>query len=439
MGWLRNLLGTTKRSYEAATPSMSRFDAGRKRFSSYGPETVAAGPSIRSRARHAAENNSLTAAAIGAWCDSVIGPGIRPTSQHPDPETRATLDAYFQRWARHADASARGDYYAIQSQVARAERIDGESLLLWRGDKLLHLPPEQLADIATDQIVAGVELGDDGQAVAYHIHPQRPDAMNAAYHPPIRVPADQVIHVMEPRGPGQVRGVSSLAPVLLTLASLDGLEDSLLMQNRMAALLSVIVTDELQQDGKDPLADGEGLAPGEIIKLPGNLKITTISPQQSQQSGEFLKHMTRRVAAGVGVPDWLISADVGQANYSSLRAALVAYRQRIERFQFQILAPQMLDPVWRRVATMAALEHNIPIDDDLFSVEHIPPAQPWVDPMKDANASIQMLKHGLASRRQIVSALGYSVEELDAEIQADREREAALGLTFGAPKKESEA
>ncbi|MTH36542.1 hypothetical protein GL279_18305 [Paracoccus limosus] len=118
-------------------------------------------------------------------------------------------------------------------------------------------------------------------------------------------------------------------------------------------------------------------------------------------------------------------------NYSSLRAALVSFRQRIERYQYQTLVPQFLDPVWRRVMTMAALDLGIEITDDLFSVEWIAPAQPWVDPAKDADATIAQMNAGLMSRRQAVASLGYSVEQLDAEIAADRKREGALGLSFG--------
>lgn len=90
------------RSYEAASPARSRFNAGANRFSGYGPETAAASPNIRSRARHAGENNALVVAAVNAWIDSAIGPGIRPVSQHPDPETRFKLDAAFALWARNA-------------------------------------------------------------------------------------------------------------------------------------------------------------------------------------------------------------------------------------------------------------------------------------------------------------------------------------------------
>ncbi|WP_294929267.1 phage portal protein [uncultured Paracoccus sp.] len=418
------------RSYDAATPARTRFNGGANRFSSYGPETVAAAPSIRSRARHAAENNSLAVSAIAAWIDATIGAGIIPTSQHPDPETRALLDAYFLKWARRADASGRGDYWSLQAAVVKSQRIGGEAFLLWRGDKLLHLPPEQLADLTTDTIAAGVELNDDGAAVAYHVHPIRPDALQATYAPPIRIDASDMLHIFEPAGPGAVRGVSPLAPVLLLLAELDGAEDALLTQTKTAALLSVILTNQNDMTGEDPLQDGQGLEPGAVLRLPGNWNVSTVAPQQSQQAGEFLRHLTHRIAAGVGVPVWLVTSDVSQANYSSLRAALVAFRQRVERYQFQTLAPQFLDHVWRRVATMAALEHGLTIDDDLFAVEHIPPAQPWVDPQKDARATIEQMEAGLMSRRQAVAALGYSVEKLDAEIAADRARESALGLSF---------
>lgn len=312
----------------------------------------------------------------------------------------------------------------------KSQRIDGEAFLMWRGDKLLHLPPEQLADLTTDTIAAGVELSDDGAAIAYHVHPVRPDTMQATYAPPVRIDASSMLHVFESAGPGAVRGVSPLAPIPLLLSELDGAEDALLTQTKIAALLSVILTNQNDMAGEDPLQDGQGLEPGAVLRLPGNWSVNTVAPQQSQQAEAFLRHLTHHIAAGVGVSVWLVTSNVSQVNYSSLRAALVAFRQRVERYQFQTLAPQFLDPVWRRVATMAALEHGLRIDDDFFAVEHIPPAQPWVDPQKDARATIEQMEAGLMSRRQAVAALGYSIEKLDLEIAIDRARESALGLSF---------
>jgi capsid protein len=69
--------------------------------------------------------------------------------------------------------------------------------------------------------------------------------------------------------------------------------------------------------------------------------------------------------------------------------------------------------------------------EDLFAVEFITPAKPWVDPQKDASAEELALRLGLKSRRQAVAEQGWDIEALDAEIAADRARETALGLKFG--------
>ncbi len=247
------------RRYDAASPARTRFNAGASRFSSYGPETAAANSTIRSRARHATENNSMAAAAVSAWTDAAVGAGIMPISQHADPKTRALLDSYFERWARHADASGRTDFWGLQAAVVRSERIDGDSMLIWRGDKLLHLPPEQIADWTTDTAVSGVELDDDGRAKGYWIHPGRPDGVNSQYAPPVFVDAADALHIFRASGPGQVRGVSALAPVLLTLNELDGTEDALILQTKIAAMLSVILTNEGEMSADDPLEDGQSL------------------------------------------------------------------------------------------------------------------------------------------------------------------------------------
>lgn len=428
------------RSYDAATGMPRRFAGASNRFGSYAPEASAARGSIQSRARAAAANNPLAASAISAWATATVGAGILATAQHPDPEIRAALDAAFARWTKRADVTGRTDWSGLQAAAVRAELIDGEGFLLWAGDQLRQIPAEQVAmDLSSNlsggrAIVNGVEIDASGAPVAYHIHPQNPADTFAGYSAPVRIEAAEVIHLARLPGPGALRGVSALAPVLLRLAEMDGLEDAILTNAKVSALLSVLLTNENAiADGDDPLADGQTLEPGAILRLPGGWKVSTTAPQQAQQLQEHLQHLVRVIASGVGVPAHLVDGNLAQANYSSLRAALVSFRQRIEQYQFHTLAPQLLDPAWRRVVTAAVLtgEVNAPLDDALFAVEWIPPAQPWVDPLKDAEATIAMMGAGLMSRRQAVAALGYSIEALDAEIAADRKREVSFNLTFG--------
>jgi len=173
--------------------------------------------------------------------------------------------------------------------------------------------------------------------------------------------------------------------------------------------------------------------------LPPGWDIRFSTPQQMAQSIEFAALSIRTIAAGLQIPEFLLSGDMRGANYSSMRSALVQFRMHSEAIQHLVLVPQFLLPVWKRWLTLAVLSGELDFADfeenqaDYFAVEFYPPTMPWVDPAKDADATATMIAAGLKSRRQAVAELGYSVEALDAEIAADRDRENTLGLTF-APK-----
>ncbi|MFN3211205.1 MAG: phage portal protein [Roseovarius sp.] len=434
----RDAASTRQRSFEAATGSARRFNSGAASFGPWNSEIAGARDSVQRRARHFVANNALAHSGVSAWTTAAVGAGITATSQHRDPVIRRECDRIFRQWARDADGEGRTDFAGLQAMAVRSERIDGESVFVWQDDRLLAVPAEMLAmaetrDLGGGRLIAnGVEIDADGRRVAYWIHPAKPTDLFPTYAPPARIEAVDVLHIFRPAGPGAVRGISALAPVLLRLAELDATEDAVQMGAKVAALLSVILTNENDLgSGDDPFSEDQSLEPGAMFKVPGGWKVNTTAPQQAQQVGEFLQHQTRAIAAGLDVPEHLLTGDLRNANYSSLRAALVSFRQKIEQFQFHVLVPQFLDPCWRRVMESAVLRGDLDPDPDLFRVEWIPPAQPWVDPLKDAEATLKLLGAGLMSRRQAVAALGYSVDELDAEIAADREREAALKLQFG--------
>ena len=108
---------------------------------------------------------------------------------------------------------------------------------------------------------------------------------------------------------------------------------------------------------------------------------------------------------------------------------LIPFRQRIEAAQYHILVPQFLAPVWRRWVALESLSGRLDLPPDT-PAEWIAPRASWVDPLKDVQAVARALERGLMSRTQAVAELGWDIEALDAEIAADRDREAALGLDF---------
>jgi lambda family phage portal protein len=254
-----------------------------------------------------------------------------------------------------------------------------------------------------------------------------------------------MLHIMEPLGPGQVRGVSWFAPVLMLLSELDGLEDALRVGFKVAAMHAGFLVD-MNGSGDMPF-DGEqsgsvletGLEPGTLRYLPSGYDVKFSTPQQAQQSAEFVSHQLRAIAAGLGIPAHLLSGDLREANYGSLRAGTISFRQRLEQVQFGTLAPQLLTPVYERVVSALILSGRVAAPDfesnpaAYFACEHYPPPIPWLDPQKDVAAVKGAIDAGLMSRRQAVAERGYSIETLDEERAADAQREAALGLKPDAP------
>nr|QXF95174.1 head, portal protein B [Wolbachia phage WO] len=53
-----------------------------------------------------------------------------------------------------------------------------------------------------------------------------------------------------------------------------------------------------------------------------------------------------------------------------------------------------------------------------------------MDPLKDQQAQQMAVRNGFKSRAEVVSEMGYDVEEIDQEIAEDQRRASELGLSF---------
>lgn len=151
---------------------------------------------------------------------------------------------------------------------------------------------------------------------------------------------------------------------------------------------------------------------------------------------DFAKITEREIAVGLGVPAAVLTGDLSDVNYSSIRAGLVEWRRRVEALQHSVVAFQALRPVWRRWAAIEVLSGRVSgTVEAALPVKHIAPKQAWVDPAKDVQAELDAIEGGLMSRREAVTSRGVDIEALDAEIAADNQRAASLGLTFINPNR----
>ncbi len=385
-------------------------------------------------------------------------------SKHPDPDTRKAIQALWARWCVGADADGMTDFYGMQALAVRQMIEGGECFgqLLPTGARgvplQLRLIDADLVDAGHTinlpdggQVVGGIEFDASGTRSAVYVSRRRPTDMFATLEAPIRVPVADILHLFNPLVPGQVRGIAWTAPVLARLQELDQFEDAQLVRQKVAAMFSGFLTD-VGGNAATPFDGAQtggilesGLEPGTLKILPPGFDIKFATPAEASQAVEWVKGQLRAVAAGLGVPDYLLTGDLSEANYSSLRSALVQFRRRVETLQFSVIIHQFCRPVWERFVTLAVLSGALAASDfesasdDYLSAEWYPPAQEWVDPLKDQQAEALAVASGFKSRRQSVAERGYDVEELDAEIAADHQREAALGLHFPVPPSDQKA
>ena len=428
---LRNFRRTLAR---IISPEKTRgYDAGRYdrfarevRHGRTSLETIQAAPQARSKARYFAANDAHASAGVNALATYLWGSGAVPA--HAD----ADLVAAFLQWWDDCDADGRTNFGGLIRLAIQALIVDGECFVVFRqradGLKLQLMPGEQVDESLTRElgggahITGGIEFNAQGERVAYHIRPHLPTQQFETWAPPVRVDAADVLHLMRPDGVGQIRGVSWLAPIMLKLADLGLLSDALLKGFQVAAMHAGFIEDangvsQLPFDGdKSGDALDVSLEPGVVRRLPPGHKITFNNPQAAQQSVEFMTAMTEEIAAGLGVPAFMVSGTVSRANYSSLRAALITFKASLEALQFNVIVPQLLAPIWRRWTLTRQLRGE---EDGGEAAEWRFPAMPEADPLKALQATKLALDSKLMSRKEAIAARGESIERVDADIAAD--------------------
>jgi len=310
------------------------------------------------------------------------------------------------------------------------------------------LPFEKTETAANgNRIRCGIEFDAIGRRQAYHFrrrHPGDSTDQRMFTSETVRVPAGDVLHIYRPIDAGQIRGLPHVAPAVVRLFLLDQYDDAELDRKKTAAMFAGFITKtapEEQLMGEIEATDDSGatvsLEPGTLqVLLPGeDVKFST--PADVGGGYEAFQYRTLlSVSASLGLPYHLVTGDVRQANYSSLRAELVEFRRRVEQLQHGVIAHQLCRPVWARWLETAVLSGALEIPDFARSparyrpVNWIPPRWDWVDPLKDIQAQVLAMEAGIVSRRKVVQATGYDVEEIDRENATDAARVAALGLHY---------
>jgi lambda family phage portal protein len=402
---------------------------------------------IMRRARGAYSSQPHARAIVDAWVSSLIGPGIKASSKAP--EGAETIDKAFAGWCERCDHDEQTNFGGLQAALARSMILTGDGFAAFvtdaRGElRLKALASEQVASVSSDLaagrwIIDGIEYDSDLRRVALHVY-HSPPGLPLVF-PSLqtdRILTADCIHIFRQDHVGLVRGLSWLSPVLLRLNDLDSVADGLTMRARVSAMHVGFCTtaDGAPLGPESPRGEAPTMEPGALVNLQPGESITFAQPPQiGVETVGFMKDQLRACASGTGTPYEVISGDLENANYSSLRSSISEFRRKVEQIQNAIIIPQ-LRKIWRRWLLQEIMAGRIAapgFEDDpeaWLAVSFLPPKWQAVDPLKDHQADLLDLQAGLRSRRELVAERGRDLEEIDDEIAADNERAKALGLAF---------
>ena len=423
---------------------------------------ASAGADITARARFLIRNNGYAANAVESWAGNVVGAGIKPSSLVADPALKERLQSVFLDWTDEADAEGFTDFYGLQRRAAREVFIAGEVFFRFRPRRpedglvvplqLQMIPAEMLPAVRSERLAngnlvrQGIEFDRIGRRVAYHFlrrHPgdtTDPDLSGET----VRVPASEVVHIVDPVDAGQLRGVSRFAPAIVKLFLLDQYDDAELDRKKVAAMHALFITTPAPEQpfdvGEQEGSDGErsmDLQPGQVVMLEPGEEIQTSAPADVGATYEPFQYRTLlQVSAALGVPYAYLSNDMIRANYSNARLALLEFRRRVDAYQHAVVVFQLCRRVWARFVDTAVIAGAIDVPGyerrrrEVLACAWLPPKWDWVDPQKDARAEVEQIAAGLKSRTQALAERGYDAEQVDREIAADQARERRLGLDF---------
>lgn len=453
-----------KRAYDGASAGR-RTDGWVTGNASANSETMGQLARLRDRSSDLCRNNPTARKARDALVSSIIGAGIMPRADTGDAALDEEIMAAFRVWQEECDAAGQLDLAGLQSLACRGMVERGETLTRMRprsvrdglhvpmqlqimeGDFLDHDQNNALND--GNRIVQGVEFNAIDQRRAYWLyatHPGDPIASLRLRTGSAPVPAGQIAHLYLIERPGQVRGVPWLSTVIRKLWDIDGYVEAEILRKRTEACVAGIAFNPEGEEDADGIsgmrftdADGntvERFEPGMLAYATGAKDIRFTQPAATGGFAEWMRVMDHRVAAGANLPYELLTGDLSQVNYSSIRAGLNEFHRLAETWQWQVFIPMWCRPVWRWFIDSAFAAGRI--SRAAYGVKWNPPGFASVDAMKDAMADLVEVRSGAMTWPQMVAKRGYDPMEQLREIARFAQEFDALDLVLDSDPRQTD-
>ncbi|HET6426496.1 MAG TPA: phage portal protein [Planctomycetaceae bacterium] len=388
---------------------------------------------LRTQARQLVHTNPYARNLLRLLEVYVAGSGLTLNVTATDSEAvdAATLRRASQLWQQFLRCNAR--HFSFRETARRTWR-DGECFVRLYSQPqwpptVRYIDPECIGSPDDPTVASGIitDAADIETVLSY----QRIDVESG--HIVEEIPAAEMVHIKVGVDSNEPRGVTIFAPVLESLASFDKWLEIELQARKLQA--SIVLWRKVQggpsQAGTfaDALSSTSGTdangsfrreryRPGTILTTSPQTELEFLQPQTNFGDAVPLgRMMLLGIAAGAGVPEFMITSDASNANFSS---TMVAEGPAVKLFESeQQFFSTALEPLWRWVMREAIQAGLLP---DVL--EHLAPS--WTFPTlvnrnraKDRDADAKLVEAGILSRAEVGRRDGVDPEVMRNEIEKE--------------------
>ncbi len=431
--------------------------------------------SVRSRARDLHKNNSYVR---GYFLDNranVVGPkgptlqvrGMFPDGRE-DTAANEYIESMFQEWCEPEFCTMAGilDFVELQWMLANQLKRDGEFMVRMVtgenvnkfGFSLQLIEPDALDEKFTMKLsngnyaIMGVEINEWKKPVAFWIRTQNAETEYMGvygfnYQPTAnlyglqRIPAEEIIFGYDPEHTNQLRGMSHLAAAMLTIHHLQGYDEAAIVNARAGASKMGFISDKdgIPGDYKGDEEDEDGNTISNfqsgIIEDIGNRQFTAFDPTYPHgEYPSFRKEHLRETSIGLGRNYNSFAGDLEGVSFSSLRGGELQQRQ-IWMVDQELFLKKLDKPVYKNWLKWAMLYEAVKLPyakyEKFAKHEWQPVRWPWVDPLKDVQAEIMAIDHGLQTRKDALAKQGKDFEQNIEQLAKEKAMADKLGIKFG--------
>lgn len=432
---------------------------------------------LRARSREECQNNPLFKKYLSLARSNIIGSAplqLQVRAQKTDSKTKklvlhTKLNKIVENlWWDFCDrdtfsASGKLSFWAMLRLVVTSVAKDGEVLIqIINADNKFGMSVKVISADYLDEnlnrnssngnrIIMGVEVDNNNRPIAYHLRTPPTNRMFVrADAEPVRIPANQMLHVFLPLDDEEaVRGVPWFYATLVKAKYLNELQNSVLLNNQVAASTLGFIKKDMPDEGAIAYEGETGetapltinYEPASFTELDAGMSIEKFDPgQPTDNHAEHVKIVQGEIATGNDVNYFELTGDLSEVNFSSARIGLNASRDVWRELQTW-MGETVCTPIYHEFVRRAFLNGLLQITPREFQEIQRPVwrGRGWeyIEPMKDVQSDLLAIAGGIKTRTQVLADRGEDITDFLETAKGERKEIDDAELEFSATGKDS--